>query len=102
MRQSEVAADAMNMSVDRNHELGGRNWPHAEVDPIGRANHPSCVEDEALTRASGARVADEVTQAATGRIPAQRVGETGQPFPKVATAGLVELGEGVAEGLVLT
>ena len=101
MRQSEIAADSMDMGVDRNHELGGRHWPQAEVDPIGRANHPSRVEDEALTRASSARIANEVTQAATGRIPAKRVGKTGQAFPKVATAGPVEVGEGVAEGLVL-
>jgi len=102
IRQPEIAADAMDVCVDGDHELGGRDRPEAEVDAVRRANHPSRVEEESLARASGARVADQVTQTATVRIPAQRIGKTGQGFPEIPVACLVEVGEGIAEGCVLT
>ena len=90
----------MDVRVDGDHELGRRNRPEAEVDAIGRANHPARVQDEALTRASGPRVADQVTQAPIARVAAKRVSETGQAFSKISVACPMEVGEGVSEGLV--
>ena len=92
----------MDVCVDRDDELGGCDGPEAEVDAVGGANHPSGVEDEALARASGARIADQVTHTATGRITAKRIGKTGQAFPKVSFACPIEVRKGVAEGFVLT
>ena len=91
----------MDVRVDGDHELGGRNGPEAEVDAIGGANHPSRVEDEALARAAGARIADQVTRAATGHITAKGIGKTGQAFPKVSFAFPMEVSEGFAEGFML-
>lgn len=102
MGQPEITADAMDVGIDGNHQLGWRNRPETEVDTVGRANHPSRVEDEALARTSGARIADEVTQTATGRIPAKRIGEAGQAFAEVPIAGLVKACEGVSEAVVRT
>lgn len=101
VRQPEIAADAKDVGVDGDHELRRRDRPQAKVDPVRRADHPSRVEEESLARASGARVTDQVTQVATVRIPAQGVGETGQGFPEVPVAALMEVGKGVAEGVVL-
>ena len=101
VRQPEIATDAKDVGVDGDQELGRCDRPQAEVDPVRRADHPSRVEDESLARASGARITDQMTQAATVRIPAQRIGETGQAFPKVPVAALMELDKGVAEGVVL-
>jgi len=60
IRQSEIAADSMDVCIDGDDEVGGRNRPEAEVDAIRRANHPTRVEDEALACASGTRIADQV------------------------------------------
>lgn len=100
--QPEVTTDAMNVRVDRNHELRGRDRPEPEVDAVGRTNHPSRVEDESLARASSARIADQVTQAATRRVAAQRIGEASQAFPEIPVTCLMELEERIAEGPVLT
>jgi hypothetical protein len=50
----------MDVCIDGDDEVGGCNRPEAEVDAIGRANHPTRVEDEALACASGTRIADQV------------------------------------------
>jgi hypothetical protein len=99
--EAEIAADAMDVRVHRDHELRGRNRPEAEIDAVRGTNHPPGIEDESLARTSGAGVADQVTQAATVGVSAKRVGETGQPLPEIPVASLVEVDKGVAEGLVL-
>ena len=91
----------MDVCVDRDHELGGCDRPEAEVDAIGGANHPSRVENEALARAAGARIADQVTLAAAGRIAAERIRKPGQAFPEVSVACAMKVGEGLADGFVL-
>jgi hypothetical protein len=101
IRQSKIAADSMNVCIDGDEELGGCNRPEAEVDAIRRANHPTRVEEEALACASRTRIADQVAQAATGRLAAKRIGEAGQGFSKVAVACPMEVDECVSEGLVL-
>ena len=92
----------MDVCIDRDHELGGCNGPEAEVDAVRGANHPTRVENEALACASGTRIADQVAQAATGRVASKRIGKTRQAFSKVPVAYPMEVGEGVSEGLVLT
>jgi hypothetical protein len=61
IRQTEVAADAMDVRVDRNQECRRRDGPEAKVDPIGGANHPAGIEHEALASAARAGVADQMT-----------------------------------------
>jgi len=91
----------MDMRVNRDHELGGCDRPKAEVDAIRGANHPPRVENEALARAAGARIADQVTLAAAGRVAAERVRKPSQAFPEVSVARAMKVGEGIAEGSVL-
>lgn len=98
----EIAADAMDVRVHGDDELRRGDRPEAKIDAVGRSHHPPGVEHEALARTSGARVADQVTQVATGRVSAKHVGKAGQPLPKIPVAGLVEVGKRVTEGVVLT
>ncbi len=102
IRQSEVAADAMDVCVDGHYELGGCNRPESEVDAVGGADHPTRVENQTLARASGARIADQVTQAATGPITTKRIGEPGQTFPELSVASPMKMEERLAEGSVFT
>ena len=99
--QSEIETDSMDVSIDGDHELGGRNRPEPEVDPVGGTNHPAGVENEALACASGAGITHQVAQAATGRVAPKRIGETGQGFSKISIALPMKVREGVAECLVL-
>ena len=99
--QSEIARDSMNVGVDRDDEVRRRNGPETEVDPVGRPNHPSGVEDQALARAAGARVAHEMTHAAIGRRSAKRVRELGETFAKHTPIGMMIARERFAERAVL-
>lgn len=90
----------MNVRVDRDQELGRRDRPEAQIDTVGGANHPSCIEQEALARASSARITYQVPQAPAGRIAAKRIRETSQCIAEVPTAHPVKVGEGIAEGFV--
>lgn len=101
IRQTEIAADAMDVSVDRNDEFGGRDRPESEIDTVRRTNHPPGVKNETFACTSGARVADQMTQVATDRITAKRVREAGQSLAEIPVARLVKMGESVAEGVVL-
>ncbi len=95
--QTEIATDAMNVRVDRDQEYGGGDGPKAEVDSIGRANHPTGVEHEALACAAGSRVADQVAQAATFGVAAKRIGKTGEAFAKISIARPMKAGERIAK-----
>ena len=90
----------MDVRVDGDHELRGCDRPEAEIDAIGGANHPARVQGEALTCASGARVADQVTQTPIVRVAAKCIGETRQAFSKVSIACPMKVGKGVSEGAV--
>jgi len=100
-RETQVAADAMNVGVDWNQQLGRRDGPESEVHSVGGPNHPSCVEQQAFARAACPWIADQMPQIAVRRFAAERSGEPRQTFAEVATARSVELNEGIAEGFVL-
>lgn len=102
IRQPEIAADAMDVGINRDHELGGCDRPQAEVHAVGRANHPSCVQDEAFARTSGTGITDQVTQAPTGRVAAKRIGKTGQALAEVSLACPMKARECLAQGAVLS
>jgi len=92
----------MDMGVDWDHELGGCNRPEAEVHAIGGANHPSRVENEALARASGPRIADQVTPAAAARVATECIRKPGQAFPEVSVTCPMKVRKSIAEGPVVT
>jgi len=61
MRQTEVAADAVDVRIDGNQECGRGNGPKAKVDSIGGTNHPAGIKHEAFACAAGSGVADQMT-----------------------------------------
>ena len=99
-RQTEVPADAMDVGVDGNDELGGRHRPEPEIHAIGGSDHPTGVEDQPLAGASGPRVADEVSRASVSCISTNDVCKTGEALAKVALLSM-KRGESLPEGPVV-
>jgi len=97
IRQTEVAADAVDVRVDGNQECRRGDGPEAKVDTIGGANHPAGIEHEALASAARSRVTDQMTQAPASGVAAQRIGETGEAFSKMSVARPMKPGERVAK-----
>ena len=79
----------MDVRVHGHHELGRRDRPEAEIDAVGRSNHPTSVENQALARTSGSRITDQVTRAPIRRIATNRVGETGEALPEVVRLSMI-------------
>lgn len=98
--QTEVEPNPMNVRVDGNDELRGRNLPQTEIHPVGGPNHPARVEEKAFARAPRARVTDQVAHVSTIRVTTERIGETGQRVPKIAVALSMELRETTTQGSV--
>ena len=98
--QPEVEPYAMNVRVDRNDELRGRNLPQTEVHTVGGADHPARVQKKTLARASGARIADQVAHVSANRVATKRIREASHRLPKIAVAPLVELRKPTTQGAV--
>ncbi len=95
--EAEVSADAINVGVDGDHEHRRRNRPKTEVDAIGSTHHPARIEQEPLAGAAGTGIAHQMLHVATGRLPAESIGEQREGFSKVFVAGLMERRKGVSE-----
>lgn len=98
--QTEVEPDPMNVCVDGNDELRGRNLPQAEIHPVGGPNHPARVQQKAFARAPSARVADQVAHVSAVCVATKRIGKTGQRVPEIAVALSMELRETTTQGSV--
>lgn len=90
----------MNVRVDGNDELRGRNLPQTEIDPVGGPNHPARVQQKAFARAPSARVTDQVAHVSAVRVATKRIGETGQRVTEIAVALSMELREPTTQGSV--
>lgn len=102
MGEPQVAADPVNVRVDGNDELGWRNRPQAEIDAIGRPDHPTRVQSEPLARASGSRIADEMSHVAALRVASKRVGEACHALPEIPAAFGMKPRESTSERVVLS
>jgi len=100
IRQTEVAADAVDVRVDGNQQHRRGDGPQAEVNTIGGANHPAGIEHEALASAARSRVADQMTQAPASGVAAKRIGEAGEALTKISVAHPMKPGERVAKASV--
>ena len=80
VRQTQVAADAMDVRIDRDHELGGPHRPEAQVDPIRGTDHPTGVEQQAFAGTSRPRITDQVPHASISRVATNLVRKTREAF----------------------
>jgi len=100
-RQAEVPADAVNVRVDRYHEVRRRDGPKPQVDAICRTDHPARVQDQPFASAAGSRITDEVSGASIASVSTNRIRETGEALPEVAIS-LMERTECGSKGTVLS
>lgn len=76
----------MHMRVDRHEEVGGRDRPEPEIDPVRGADHPAQVEQQTLARAPRSRVAHEVAGAPVVRIASQPIRETAEALAEISVS----------------
>ncbi len=88
--QAQVAADPVDVRVDWDHELRGRDGPKPQVHAVRWTYHPARVEQESFAGASCARIAHQVSKVAGLRITAKCVGETSHRLAKIGAGCFVE------------
>jgi hypothetical protein len=73
-RKTEVLGELVNVYVHRNEQLRRVHVPHAEIDPVGWANHPTEKQQQPLAAAGAARVRQEVCRATARTVAPETPG----------------------------
>lgn len=101
IREAEVSADAVNVGVYGDDQRRRGDGPEAEVDPVGRTDHPSCIEHQSLAGAARPRIADQMAGVSTSGVAPKGIGEPRQSLAKARVARSIEGRERVTERFVL-
>ncbi len=99
--EAQVSADAVNVSVYGYDQRGRGDWPETEVDPVGRADHPSRIQDQALAGAASPRIAHQMARVSTRGVTPKGIGEPRQRLAKARVARSIKARERAAERFVL-
>jgi len=88
VRQTQVTADAMDVRINRDHEIGGLHRPETEVDAIRGPDHPAGVEEQAFAGASCSRITDQVPHASISCVTPNLVRKKREALPEAPAAGM--------------
>src|SRR5205814_1167789 len=67
-RETDEAADAVDVRIEGNDERVRRDVPETEVDAVGPAHHPAQIQVEALAGAASRRVRQQMLEAPRGAL----------------------------------